>query len=240
MTQIASLLTALALTLSWGLGFPQEGKSPVGSVSAEYLKQYGAAYMGDPNEKVVYLTFDAGYENGQTASILDTLREKDVKAAFFIVGHYIDSQPELLRRIAAEGHTVGNHTVHHPDMSKMSDPAAFQKELDDLAGMYQKVTGAEMSKIYRPPSGKFSEHNLKTAQKLGYKTLLWSLAYVDWIKDKQPDPARAIEKLTKRVHPGAVLLLHSTSETNAKILGTLIDKYREMGYSFGTIDNIFS
>lgn len=240
MTQIASIFSALILTLSWGLGFPQEGKSPVGSVSTEYLKQYDAAYMGSPERKTVYLTFDAGYENGQTSSILDTLREKNVKAAFFIVGHYVDSEPELARRMAAEGHTVCNHTVHHPDMSAITDPAAFQKELDDLAEKYRQATGSEMAKIYRPPSGKFCEHNLKTAQKLGYKTLLWSLAYVDWHKDKQPDPVKAVEKLTKRIHPGAVLLLHSTSQTNADILGTLIDKYREMGYEFGTIDQVFA
>jgi peptidoglycan-N-acetylmuramic acid deacetylase len=230
----------IVLTLSWGLGFPQEGKPPVGTVSAEYLKQFDAAYIGSTTENTVYLTFDAGYENGQTASILDTLKEKNVPAAFFVVGHYVDSEPDLLRRMATEGHTVCNHTVKHPDMAAITDPEAFRAELDGLGEKFKAVTGTEMAKIYRPPSGKFNEKNLRLAQKLGYKTLLWSLAYVDWYRDKQPDPGRALEKLTKRIHPGAVLLLHSTSRTNAEILGRLIDQYRAMGYTFGTVNQIFT
>ena len=240
MTYALSVFYAIMLTLHWGLGFPEEGKPPVGNAPAEHLQQFDAVFMGDPEKQTIYLTFDAGYENGQTAQILDTLKEKDVKAAFFIVGHYVESQPDLVRRMAAEGHIIGNHTKRHPDMSQITDPAAFQKELDSLDEMVRQVTGEGTAKYYRPPSGKYSDANLKMAQKCGYKTVFWSLAYADWHKDRQPTHEQAMNKLVKRIHPGAVVLLHSTSQTNAEILGGLIDKYREMGYSFGTLDELFA
>ncbi len=240
MTQLASLFCAVLLTFNWGLGFPKNGDPPTGTMPIETLKQHDAAFMGDPNQKTIYLTFDAGYENGNTSVILDTLRDKKVPAAFFIVGHYVENSPDLCRRMAIEGHTVCNHTYHHPDMSKIGDKSAFSKELESLAGKYKEVTGMDMAKIYRPPAGKFSERCLKTAKELGYKTMFWSLAYVDWLQDKQPDHETALSKLTKRIHPGAVVLLHSTSKTNKEILGTLIDKYREMGYTFGRLESIWT
>ena len=240
MTHILTLFSAFLLTLHWGLGFPEEGKPPVGNAPAEHLRQYDAVYMGDPAEKTIYLTFDAGYENGYTGRILDTLKEKDVKAAFFIVGHYVDAAPDLVLRMTAEGHIIGNHTKRHGDMSKITDPAVFKKELDDFDEMVRRVTGEGAAKYYRPPSGKYSDNNLKMAQKAGYKTVFWSLAYADWHKDRQPSHELAMNKLTKRIHPGAIVLLHSTSRTNAEILGGLIDKYREMGYSFGTLDELFT
>ncbi|MDR0325856.1 MAG: polysaccharide deacetylase family protein [Oscillospiraceae bacterium] len=240
MTYALSLFYALLLTLHWGLGFPEEGKPPVGNASGEHLRQFDAVYMGDPEKKTIYLTFDAGYENGHTGRILDTLQEKDVKAAFFIVGHYVESAPELVRRMASEGHIIGNHTSRHPDMSQVTDPAAFKKELNDLDEKIKQVTGEGAAKYYRPPAGKYTDQNLKMAQKNGYKTVFWSLAYADWKNDRQPSHEHAMGKLTKRIHPGAVILLHSTSQTNAEILGGLIDKYREMGYSFGTLDELFT
>lgn len=227
-------------TGSWGLSFRQEGAPPIGNAGKDQLRQYQAAYIGNTNEKVLYLTFDAGYENGCTAKILDTLKEKQVPAAFFLVGNYIRQSPDLVRRMVAEGHTVGNHTMHHYDMSRLSDKAAFSKELTDLEALYKETVGQELPKYYRPPQGIYSEENLKMAQELGYKTLFWSLAYVDWNNDSQPTREAAFAKLLPRTHNGAVVLLHSTSKTNAEILGELIDKWKEAGYRFGTLEELFS
>lgn len=227
-------------TGSWGLSFRQEGAPPIGNAGKDQLRQYQAAYIGNVGEKVLYLTFDAGYENGCTAKILDTLKEKQVPAAFFLVGNYIRQSPDLVRRMVAEGHTVGNHTMHHYDMSRLSDKAAFSKELTDLEALYKETVGQELPKFYRPPQGIYSEENLKMAQELGYKTLFWSLAYVDWNNDAQPTKEAAFAKLLPRTHNGAVVLLHSTSKTNAEILGELIDKWKAMGYRFGTLEELFS
>ena len=176
----ASAPIAVPAAADWGLSFPTEGESPVGNASAEDLAQYGAYYLGDTSQKVLYLTFDCGYENGCTEAILDALKKHNAPAAFFVVGHMIESAPDIVRRMAAEGHIVGNHTYHHPDMSSISDMAAFQKELTDLETLYQETTGQPLSKFYRPPQGKYSVENLKQAQQLGYTTVFWSLAYVDW------------------------------------------------------------
>ena len=165
---------------NWGLSFRAEGQQPEGNVSAGELRQWDAYYVGDTAEKVIYLTFDAGYENGCTAAILDALKKHSAPACFFVVGNYIDTAPELVLRMVQEGHIVGNHTLHHPDMSAIQDEAAFSAELDGLADKYRELTGEEMKKFYRPPQGKFSESNLAMAQKLGYRTIFWSLAYVDW------------------------------------------------------------
>ena len=231
--------SALA-TGSWGLSFRQEGAPPIGNAGKDQLRQYQAAYIGDVGEKVLYLTFDAGYENGCTARILDTLKEKQVPAAFFLVGNYIQRSPDLVRRMVAEGHTVGNHTMHHYDMSRLSDKAAFSKELTDLEALYKETVGQELPKYYRPPQGIYSEENLKMAQELGYQTVFWSLAYVDWNNDAQPTKEAAFSKLLPRTHNGAVVLLHSTSKTNAEILGELIDKWKAMGYRFGTLEELFA
>ena len=139
-----------------------------------------------------------------------------------------------------EGHIVGNHTLHHPDMSAIQDEAAFSAELDGLADKYRELTGEEMKKFYRPPQGKFSESNLAMAQKLGYRTIFWSLAYVDWYQDNQPSKEEAFSKLLGRIHPGAIVLLHSTSSTNAEILDELLTRWEEMGYHVQPLENIIS
>ena len=226
-------------TGSWGLSFRQEGTAPVGSAGADALRALDAVYLGDTTKPVIYLTFDAGYENGCTEKILDVLKNHQVPAAFFLVGNYIEKNADLVRRMAEEGHIVGNHTMHHPDMSKISDPAAFEKELRDLESLYKEVTGQEMPKYYRPPQGIYSEENLKMAKDLGYKTVFWSLAYVDWNKDSQPTREQAFEKLIPRIHNGAVVLLHSTSKTNGEILDELLTKWKEMGYSFGNLEDLY-
>ena len=227
-------------TGSWGLSFRTEGNPPVGNAGVAQLAKYDAAYLGDTGKKVIYLTFDAGYENGCTAKILDILKKHRVTAAFFLVGNYIEQNPDLVRRMVAEGHTVGNHTMHHHDMSKLTDPKAFQKELEDLEALYFDITGEKMAKYYRPPQGIYSEENLKTAQALGYKTVFWSLAYVDWNNDDQPTAEYAFSKLLPRSHNGMVVLLHSTSQTNAEILDELLTKWEQMGYEFATMEDLFT
>ena len=226
-------------TASWGLSFPKEGEASVGNVSNARLGEYGATYIGDTTEKRIYLTFDAGYENGVTEQILDTLKKHRVPAAFFLVGNYLEQEPELVTRMVSDGHIVGNHTYHHYDMSKISEKEAFRKELEDLEKLYTQVTGEKMQKYYRPPQGCYSEENLAMAKELGYKTLFWSLAYVDWYNDKQPTDEEAFSKLIPRIHNGAVVLLHSTSSTNGRILDELLTKWKDMGYSFGTIEELF-
>lgn len=224
-----------AANTNWGLSFQKEGEPPVGNASAQYLRQYDAYYLGDTSKKTIYLTFDAGYENGYTPAILDALKKHNAKATFFVVGNYIETSPDLVKRMVEEGHTVGNHTYHHPDMSKISDEASFRQEMESLEALYKETTGQEMVRFYRPPQGKYSEANLKMAQALGYKTFFWSLAYVDWYVDKQPTADEAFGKLIPRIHPGAIVLLHSTSKTNADILDQLLTKWEEAGYTFGTL-----
>ena len=223
---------------NWGLSFPAEGEAPVGNASQADLANYDAYYLGDTGQKVIYLTFDCGYENGYTEKILDALKKHHAPAAFFVVGHMIESAPDIVRRMAAEGHVVGNHTFHHPDMSAISQQDAFQQELDSLAELYQQTTGKPLSRFYRPPQGKYSEENLKQAQALGYKTVFWSLAYVDWYVDNQPTAEQAYAKLLPRIHDGAIVLLHSTSKTNADILDELLTKWEDMGYRFASLEEL--
>lgn len=223
---------------NWGLGFPEEGKMPQGNASPQELKQFNAHYVRETDEKVIYLTFDAGYENGNTVPILDALKKHNAPAAFFLVGNYMKTSPDLVKRMAAEGHIVGNHTFHHPDMSSISSREAFEKELNDLESIYLEITGQPMKKYYRPPQGKYSESNLKMACDMGYHTFFWSLAYVDWYEEKQPSKEEAFKKLLGRIHPGAIVLLHSTSQTNGAILDELLTKWEEMGYRFGSLNEL--
>ena len=223
---------------NWGLGFGAEGTQPTGNVTADELKKYNAWYVGDKSKNVIYLTFDCGYENGNTEPILDALKKHNAKATFFVVGHFLESAPDIVKRMEAEGHAVGNHTYHHPDMSSISDMTSFQKEMDDVASLYQTVTGKEMIKYYRPPQGKYSTKNLEMAKELGYHTFFWSLAYVDWNVDGQPTKEEAFDKLLTRIHPGAIVLLHSTSKTNGEILDELLTKWEEMGYTFAPLSEL--
>lgn len=223
---------------NWGLSFQEEGQPPVANASFEELAKYDAYYAENTEEKVLYLTFDCGYENGNTPTILDALKKHNAPATFFIVGNFLSTSPDLVKRMVAEGHTVGNHTYHHPDMSKISTKEAFSKELSDIEELYQQTTGQQMTKYYRPPQGKYSSANLEMAKELGYKTFFWSLAYVDWYQDKQPTKEEAFKKLLGRIHPGAVVLLHNTSSTNAAILDELLTKWEEMGYTFKSLDEL--
>lgn len=223
---------------NWGLSFQTEGQPPVANASQEQLGKMNSYYIGDTSKKVIYLTFDAGYENGYTEKILDVLKKHNVSATFFLVGNYIETSPDIVKRMVEEGHTVGNHTYTHPDMSSISDEQSFKEELTKLESLYKETIGQEMLKIYRPPQGKYSESNLKMAQSMGYTTIFWSLAYVDWYENDQPTSDEAFGKLIPRIHNGAIVLLHSTSKTNCDILDELLTRWEQMGYSFDSIRNL--
>ena len=233
-----SALPSSSQSSNWGLSFQEEGKRPVGNTTIEELSRYNAFYAENTEEKKIYLTFDAGYENGNTPAILDALKKHEAPATFFVVGNFISENQDLIKRMEAEGHIVGNHTMTHPDMSKISTQESFQKELSGVEDIYKEITGKEMTKFYRPPQGIYSTLNLSMAKEMGYHTFFWSLAYVDWYQDNQPDPQEAIEKLTRRIHPGAIVLLHSTSSTNAQILDELLTKWEEMGYHFAPLSEL--
>ena len=228
----------LSSSENWGLSFPEEGTLPTANASIEELKQYDAYYAQDTDEKILYLTFDCGYENGATPAILDALKKHKAPAAFFVVGNFVRDNPDLIRRMTEEGHTVANHTLSHPDMSKISSVENFQKELSGVESLYKEITGTDMIKYYRPPQGIYSTENLKMAQQLGYQTFFWSLAYVDWQQDDQPTHEEAFDKLLSRVHPGAVVLLHNTSKTNGEIMEELLSKWEEMGYTFRPLSDL--
>ena len=227
-----------ASTENWGLSFPEEGKLPQTNTTIEELKKYDAYFAEDTEEKKIYLTFDAGYENGCTPQILDALKKHHVPAAFFVVGTYIEKEPDLIKRMYDEGHIVANHTYHHPDMSQISSVNDFLAELNQTEELYFEVTGQPMLKFYRPPQGIYNENNLIMAKDLGYHTFFWSVAYVDWMQDQQPTHQEAFNKLLKRIHPGAIVLLHTTSKTNAEILDELLTKWKEMGYTFHSLEEL--
>ena len=230
--------SASVQSASWGLSFQEEGKRPAGNATVDDLKQYNAYYASDTDEKILYLTFDAGYENGNTPAILEALKKHQAPAVFFAVGNFIKDNPDLIKRMITEGHIVGNHTMTHPDMSQISSMESFQKELEGVEELYTSVTGEPMTKFYRPPRGVYSTENLSMAKELGYSTFFWSLAYVDWIQEQQPSKEEAFQKLIPRIHPGAIVLLHNTSSTNAAILDELLTKWEEMGYQFHSIKEL--
>ena len=191
----------------------------------------------DDADKVIYLTFDAGYENGNISKILDTLKEEQVPAAFFILGNLIKHDTALVKRMAEDGHLVCNHTVRHKDMSQMGDEA-FLAELKELEQIYKEYTGKQMAAYYRPPEGRFSRENLVCAQQNGYKTVFWSFAYPDWDNGKQMPLDKAKSIILENAHNGEVMLLHPTSSTNAAILGDVIRGLKAEGYRFGTLDEL--
>lgn len=230
--------SASVQSASWGLSFHEEGKRPAGNATIDDLKQYNAYYASDTDEKILYLTFDAGYENGNTPAILEALKKHQAPAVFFAVGNFIKDNPDLIKRMITEGHIVGNHTMTHPDMSQISSMESFQKELEGVEELYTSVTGEPMTKFYRPPRGVYSTENLSMAKELGYSTFFWSLAYVDWIQEQQPSKEEAFQKLIPRIHPGAIVLLHNTSSTNAAILDELLTRWEEMGYQFHSIKEL--
>lgn len=218
-------------------------KQPTLDSNMQFIERYNAYYVdrvhNDTNsERVIYLTFDAGYENGNIAKTLDVLDRENVKAAFFILRNLPDKNSDLLIRMVEAGHLICNHTSMHPDMTKINTIENFSKELAELEKVYKEKTGFEMSKYYRPPCGKFSEQNLEFAKTLGYKTIMWSFAYADWDNNKQPSCEYAKKIIMDNIHNGEIMLLHPTSKTNAEILGDIIIELKNQGYRFGTLDEL--
>ncbi len=197
-----------------------------------------ALYMGNEGDKTVYLTFDIGYSNENLIKTLDVLKSHDIKAAFFVLPGILKYSPEVVKRIADEGHLVCNHSTTHGDMSKITDIEAFKKELSGIEEKYKSVCGLELAKYFRPPEGSFSIKTHEFCKALGYTPVFWSFAYADWDNNKQPNPEKAKEKIFSQLHDGMVMLLHPTSKTNADILDDVIVEFRSRGYSFGTLDEL--
>ena len=221
--------------IEWGVKREKDHKQPdLGSKNINLMKKYDGIAMGNSEKNIVYLTFDNGYEAGYTASILDILKANDVKATFFITAHYLNSQPDLVKRMVEEGHIVGNHTVNHHSMPSLTEEE-IKKEIMDLHHSVLELTGYEM-KYMRPPKGEYSERTLSLSNSLGYTTVMWSLAYDDWDENKQGREEYGKTKILENIHPGAVILLHGTSKDNMNILDTCIKEIKNMGYEIKSID----
>jgi peptidoglycan-N-acetylmuramic acid deacetylase len=208
----------------------------------QIINQYNGVYLDKQHsdgcdDKVVYLTFDAGYENGNVEKILDVLNREQVTGAFFILGNLIKRNPELVLRMADEGHLVCNHTFHHKNITTLTDTELYD-EISSLEAAYQELTGKEMSKYFRPPEGVFDAKSLQYLNEHGYKTVFWSFAYADWDNHKQMNPDHAKKKIMDHIHNGEVMLLHPTSATNAQILGAVIQEIKSLGYRFGSLDEL--
>ena len=229
--------------IGWYCVRNKDHRQPIADANLRWVEEYNGYYLDHNHndtaaEKVLYLTFDAGYENGNVAKILDVLKVENVQGAFFVLDHLIENNTELVVRMAEEGHVVANHTAKHRDITKFESKEALHAELSTLEKLYQSKTGREMTKYFRPPEGRFSKQSMRWLSELGYKTVFWSIAYADWDNGKQPSPEYAKAKIMDHVHNGAVILLHPTSSTNARILGDVIRECRAQGYRFGTLDEL--
>jgi len=221
---------------NWYFNPRNDGKQPTPPQEANFFNKYDSYYVGDPNQKVIYLTFDSGYENGYTNKLLDVLKKHNTKANFFVVETYIKTNPEIIKRMANEGHLVCNHSKSHPSMASINDIEKFKDEIISVEKAYKEVTNKDMPKYFRPPMGKFSEQSLKYTQDLGYSSIFWSFAYVDWYNDNQPTAEFAKDKIFSRTHPGAIVLLHSNSKTNSEILDDVLTHWEKDGYKIETLD----
>lgn len=223
----------------WYVKRNDEHKTPTLPSEFSFLSEHDGWYCdtAEHPEKKLYLTFDAGYENGNISKILDILREEEVPAAFFVLEHLVTANTDLVTRMNTEGHLVCNHTATHRRLTG-ADRASFEAELRRMEDVYRATVGEEIAKYYRPPEGTFTRDHLIWAKEMGYKTVFWSFAYADWSNDKQPDPKAAIQKIRNHTHPGEVILLHPTSATNAGILRELIRGWRADGYRFGTLHEL--
>lgn len=224
---------------NWYFKHVGNGKPPLTQPeSSHFISKYDAHFLGDTSKKVIYLTFDEGYESGYTEPILDVLKKHNVKAAFFVVKPYIDSNPDLIKRMVDEGHLVCNHSNHHPSMASLHERDKFNKELSDVEESFEKLTGKKMPKYFRPPMGKYSERSLSYTKEYGYKTIFWSFAYADWDPKKQPSHGFAKNKILDKTHNGAIILLHAVSKTNAEILDEVITDWKSSGYEIKPLSDI--
>ncbi len=246
---ILSLIISLFLNLfasasqdrvyGWGMKPGKTGEKPdVGQLYESILSRHNAFYIDKTTSKRLYLTFDAGYENGYTSKILDVLKKHKVSATFFLVGDYLEREQDLVKRMVKEGHFIGNHTWSHKDLTKLSKEE-YAKELTEFEEYYRQLTGKNLVKILRPPAGTFSERSLKIADELGYYTIFWSLAYKDWEVERQHGSEYAYNQVMKRIHPGAIILLHNVSKDNALALEKIIIDLRQQGYEFEPITTLF-
>ncbi|WP_216830793.1 delta-lactam-biosynthetic de-N-acetylase [Alkalihalobacterium elongatum] len=218
---------------------PEKDNKPVTTEPhyLQLLEKYGGYFIGDTTKKELYLTFDNGYENGYTAKVLDVLKEKKVPATFFVTGHYLKNEADLVKRMVNEGHIVGNHSWHHPSLPEVSE-ARLKEELEKVKKEYANITGRHDMNYLRPPRGTFSEKSLALSNDLGYTNVFWSMAYKDWEVDKQKGADYAYNQIMRRIHPGAIMLLHSVSKDNAEALGRVIDDCRKQGYTFKSLDEL--
>jgi peptidoglycan-N-acetylmuramic acid deacetylase len=224
--------------IHWGFKKGGNGKpAEAGKPLDDLLDKYGAVYKGDPNKKDIYLTFDNGYENGFTPKVLDVLKKEQVPAAFFITGHYLESAPELVKRMAKEGHIIGNHSWFHPDLTQVSDER-LKSELEKVRAETEKLTGQKHMVYLRPPRGIFSERTLELAKQQGYTHVFWSLAFIDWHVDQQKGWKYSYDSIMKQIHPGAILLLHTVSRDNAEALEKVIKDLKQQGYQFKSLDDL--
>ncbi|MDO7485991.1 delta-lactam-biosynthetic de-N-acetylase [Peribacillus sp. NPDC096448] len=229
---------AFAESYNWGFNKGKNGTpADAGKKFNEMLPEYEAIYKGDTKKKVVYLTFDNGYENGYTAQILDVLKKHGAPGTFFVTGHYLKTAPELVVRMANEGHIVGNHSWNHPDMTSVTDDV-IRTELERVKEATEKLTGQKGMNYLRPPRGIFNERTMRIAKKEGYYHIFWSLAYRDWIVDQQKGAAFAHDEVLKQIHPGAILLLHTVSKDNAEALDSILTDLEKQGYTFGSLDEL--
>ncbi|WP_368505647.1 delta-lactam-biosynthetic de-N-acetylase [Alkalihalophilus sp. As8PL] len=224
-------------TYNWNYK-PEKDNKPVTTEPhyIQLLEQTGGFFIGDTSKKELYLTFDNGYENGFTEDVLNILKEKNVPAAFFITGHYLETAPELVKRMVNEGHIVGNHSWHHPSLPEVGD-GRLMDELTRVKNSFSELTGVEEMHYLRPPRGQFSERSLALSSKLGYTNVFWSMAYKDWEVDKQKGGQYAYDQIMKRIHPGAIMLIHSVSQDNAEALPRVIEDARKQGYTFKSLDD---
>ena len=234
-TSILTNVEATEKTIGWGIKRAQNHEQPdVGESNKKTLEENNGICLGKESEKTIYLTFDAGYEAGYMDKILDTLKENNVTATFFITAHYLNSASDKVQRMIEEKHIVGNHTCQHPSLPSISD----EKIEDEIMKLHQAVYekfGYEM-KYFRPPKGEFNQRTLKKTSSLGYKTVMWSFAYCDWDEKKQPTNEEAIKIITNNFHSGEIMLLHSNSKTNADVLDTIIKEAKNQGYEFKSLD----
>ncbi len=222
---------------SWYCKHLKNGEIPPCPSEMNFISEYDGVYLGNSKDKVIFLTFDAGYENGNVKRILDVMKEKEVTGAFFILENVVKQNPELVLQMQNDGHLICNHTAKHKDMSTVTSEAVFKAELDSMNEICENA-GVVCAPFYRPPEGRFTKENLEWAKKLGYTTVFWSFAYADWDNNAQPSSEKAKQKILDGTHNGMILLLHPTSSTNAEIIGDLIDQWKAEGYRFGSLTEL--
>ena len=237
-TFILNPISALAKSYNWGFKKSHDGQQvDIGVELESVLKKYDSIYRGNPEKKVIYLTFDNGFENGYTESILDTLKKEKVPATFFLTGHYVKSATDLVKRMIKEGHIIGNHSYGHPNMANLTEEKMVEQwqKFDEVLKQY---TGVERTNYARPPEGVFSEKVLEVGNKHGYRHIFWSVAFLDWDRNSTKGGDYAYNELMKQLHPGAIILMHTVAKHNAEGLPQFIQEAKKQGYTFDSLDNL--